>query len=269
MSRIEVNGVGLNVETVGDGPPLLLLHGFTGSNRTWQPHLATLAARHRLIAVEMLGHGSSDAPDEPGRYDLINVAADLVALLTRLRINQTALLGYSMGGRVALHFALHQPGMVSRLILESATPGLTDQSERAARVESDNALADFVEEAGITAFVDRWESLPLWNSQRSLPELVRVEVRQQRLANHPVGLANSLRGLGTGVQVPLWDQLATLSLPTLLIAGELDPKFSGIARRMADLLPAARLEIVAQAGHAVHLEQPAEFDRLVLDFLDE
>ena len=269
MSRRLVNDVQLNVEISGDGSPLLLLHGFTGSVATWQPHLPALTARHLVIAVDMLGHGQSDAPDEPGRYDITNLSADLAALLTDLNVEQTAVLGYSMGGRVALYFALHYPALINRLILESASPGLVATSERAVRVESDNALADFIEQAGLSAFVDRWERLPLWASQATLPPSLKAILHQQRLTNSPVGLANSLRGLGTGVQVSLWERLPDLAQPTLLIAGASDLKFTGIAKEMADLLPAARLEIVPQAGHAVHLEQPVIFDQLIGGFLQQ
>src|SRR5262249_26256974 len=128
-------------------------------------------------------------------------------------------------------------------------------------------LAAFIERAGVPAFVDRWEALPLWASQARLPAAVRAAQRAQRLQNRAPGLANSLRGLGTGAQAPLHERLAELPMPVLLIAGALDAKFRALASEMAAALPAAHLALVPDAGHAVHLEQPAVFDRLVAEFL--
>jgi 2-succinyl-6-hydroxy-2,4-cyclohexadiene-1-carboxylate synthase len=195
--------------------------------------------------------------------------ADLVALLDRLSVRRAHVLGYSMGGRVALHLAAAHPERVAMLILESASPGLATQAERDARVAADTALAASIERDGISAFVDRWEALPLWASQARLPDEVRAGLRAQRLNNRAVGLANSLRGLGTGAQAPLHDRLADLPMPALVIAGRLDAKFAAIARAMAAALPQGRLALVPEAGHAVHLEQPAPFDRLVAGFLEE
>lgn len=267
MTRLSINGLMLNVEEAGSGPPLLLLHGFTGSHATWQRHQPRLAAHFRLIALDLPGHGQSEAPGEPGRYDLTFCEQDLVSLLDRLGIERAAVLGYSMGGRVALHFAIHRPERVSGLVLESATPGLVSPEERAARVESDNALADFIESQGVAAFVERWEKLPLWESQQRLSAEVREGQHAARLKNNPRGLANSLRGLGTGVQVPLWERLGELKMPVLLMAGELDAKFSQLASQMHLQIARSKLVIVPEAGHAIHLEQPAEFEQQVIEFL--
>lgn len=267
MTSLAVNGVHLNVDMVGQGVPLVLLHGFTGSNASWQSHHPALAPHCQLTAIEMLGHGASDAPAELARYSLEHTATDLTAVLDELAIEKAAVLGYSMGGRIALHFALAKPERVSALVLESASPGLATPQERAARIESDENLAQLLEQQGTEAFVERWEAAPLWESQRHLPIAVRERLRVQRLLNNPPGLANSLRGAGTGAQPSLWPSLPNLSVPTLLIAGELDTKFCAINRQMQAQMPNARLKIVAEAGHAVHLEQPAEFDSAVLEFL--
>ncbi len=267
MSRILVNDVHLNVEVSGGGPPLVLLHGFTGSAANWQPHLAVFEKRFQTIAIDLLGHGGSDSPADPARYRMERCVEDLISVFNHLGLERASLLGYSLGGRVALHMAAAHPDRVRALVLESASPGLADPTERATRVASDEALADFIEREGLGAFVDRWEQLPLFASQARLPASIRAELRAQRLQNNPRGLANSLRGLGTGAQTPLWDRLPGLRMPTLLIAGELDQKFTAIARSMASALPNARLALVPEAGHTVHLEQPEIFDRLVLEFM--
>ncbi|MGZ3713863.1 MAG: alpha/beta fold hydrolase, partial [Ktedonobacterales bacterium] len=128
------------------------------------------------------------------------------------------------------------------------------------------ALAANIERDGIAAFVERWESLPLFASQRALAEAIRASLHEQRLHNRPDGLANSLRGVGAGAQPPLYERLSELAIPVLLIAGELDAKYWAIARDMAVSMSHAEVRIVAGAGHTVHLERPDQFDALVLEF---
>lgn len=265
--KVSVNGVTLHVEEAGAGPPLLLLHGFTGSGATWRTFAPLLGAHRQLIAPDFLGHGQSDSPADPERYRMERCVEDLVALLGALGLKRADVLGYSMGGRVALHLAAHAPQRVGALVLESATPGLADPAERLARAQADTRLAANIERDGLVAFVDYWEALPLFASQAALPEEVRLAQRRQRLASNPVGLANSLRGMGAGRQEPLWHRLPSLRLPTLLLAGALDSKFADLARQMANLLPAAQLAIVRHAGHAPHLERPEVFAERVLLFL--
>lgn len=267
MTRRPVNGIALNVEVAGAGRPLLLLHGFTGSTATWAPLGPAWARQSRTIAVDLIGHGRSDAPADPARYRMEHCVADLLAVLDTLGIERADVLGYSMGGRVALHLAAAAPARVSALVLESASPGLADPAERQARRAADAALAATIERDGVAAFVDRWARLPLFASQATLPADVRARLRAQRLQNSPVGLANSLLGMGAGRPAPLWDRLAALTCPTLLIAGALDQKYCDLARAMAAALPAARLAIVPEAGHAVHLERPAAFAEIVPAFL--
>ncbi|MBI4571085.1 MAG: 2-succinyl-6-hydroxy-2,4-cyclohexadiene-1-carboxylate synthase [Chloroflexi bacterium] len=267
MTRIAVNGVQLNVDMSGEGPPLLLLHGFTGSRVTWTPHLEAWCG-FKTIAVDLLGHGAADSPADPERYQMERCVEDLIALLDVLGVERTAVLGYSMGGRVALHLALHAPERLWALVLESASPGIEDAAEREERRRSDEALAERIEREGLERFVAYWEEQPLFASQSRLPDALRSELRRQRLCNRPLGLANSLRGLGAGRQEPLLRRLGELRVPVLLIAGDLDTKYCDLARRMAGALPCAQVEVVPEAGHAVHLEQLEVFDRVVRAFLN-
>jgi len=194
---------------------------------------------------------------------------DLLALMDRLSAPKAGLIGYSMGGRLALHLALAAPERFWALVLESASPGIEDPAEREARRQSDEALAEAIERDGVAAFVARWESQPLFASQARLPAGVRASLRQQRLRNRPVGLANSLRGMGAGVQTPVWDRLPEIGMPALVLAGEHDGKYRAIAERTAALLPGGRLEVVPGAGHAIHLERPDAFAQVVGSFLHE
>jgi 2-succinyl-6-hydroxy-2,4-cyclohexadiene-1-carboxylate synthase len=266
--RLAVNGVHLNVEEAGHphAPTVLLLHGFTGSAASWSDLVSALSTTHRVLAVDLIGHGQSDAPAAPERYRMEQAVDDLLALLDSLALEQIGLLGYSLGGRVALQLAVAVPHRIARLLLESASPGIEDPAERQARQASDDALADRLERDGLPAFVDYWASIPLFASQASLPAAVRERMRQQRLGSSPAGLANSLRGMGAGRPRSLWDDLPNLGIPTQIVVGALDAKYCEQGRRMAGLLPKARLAIVPGAGHTVHLEQPDRFRDIALEF---
>jgi len=258
---VRLNGIDLHVELDGDpsSRPLLLLHGFTGSIHAWDGVRSDLAHRFRLILVDLLGHGQSSAPDDPERYSLEHAAHDLLAMLDGLGLQQVAVLGYSMGGRLALRFAVDWPHRVSTLLLESASPGIADPAERAARLEADRVLADRIEQHGVAAFVEDWERQPLLALAAHVSSDVRTVQHAQRLRNSPTGLANSLRGMGAGAQSPLWSALPGLRLPVRLLVGELDPRYRDIAARMLPLLPTARLTIAERAGHTVHVDQPDPF----------
>jgi 2-succinyl-6-hydroxy-2,4-cyclohexadiene-1-carboxylate synthase len=194
-------------------------------------------------------------------------AAGLAALFDRVLGEPAHLLGYSMGGRLALYVALHYPDRVRSLLLESASPGLADAEARAARRQRDEALAARIERAGVPAFVDFWGSIPLFASQAKLPADARARLREQRLRNRAAGLANSLRGMGTGAQPSLWPRLGEVTAPTLLLVGEEDAKFRGIALEMARLLPRSQTMVFPGAGHTVHLERPRAFVRHILPWL--
>ncbi len=262
-----LNGAAYHVRRWGAGPPLLLLHGFTGAAQNWAHIAAALAAHHTVIAPDLLGHGASAAPAEAHRYALERAADDLAALLAVSGAAPADVLGYSMGGRLALGLAALHPSSVRRLVLESASPGLDTSAEREARAVSDDALADRIEREGVAAFVDSWEQLPLFASQMRLPAHVRHTLRQQRLANRAAGLAGSLRGMGTGRQPSFWPALADLRCPTLLLTGADDAKFCAIADAMAAKMPAAHHVTIPNAGHTTHLEQPDAFLHAVADFL--
>jgi 2-succinyl-6-hydroxy-2,4-cyclohexadiene-1-carboxylate synthase len=253
----------------GAGPPLVLLHGFTGCAAGWAPQVAAFKRDFTCIAVDLPGHGGTDAPADPACYTMASTVADLVALLGQLGFARATWLGYSMGGRIALGVGVLAPDAVTALVLEGATPGIADPAEQAARVASDEALAARIERDGVAPFVDYWERLPLFATQARLPAERRAALHRQRLANNPHGLANSLRGIGQGAQPPLLDRLGEVRAPTLLLAGAEDTKFRDLAATMAARLPAARVALIPGAGHAAHFEQPESFNAVVARFLGE
>jgi 2-succinyl-6-hydroxy-2,4-cyclohexadiene-1-carboxylate synthase len=230
-------------------PDLVLLHGFTQTGRSWRPVLDALGGRRAALAPDMPGHGVFHAR-RPASF----AATDAyLAVLAEPAAGGATLCGYSMGGRIALHAALSLGPRVRQLVLIGASPGLPDPAERAARRASDDALADRIEAIGVEAFAHEWARLPLWDGQ---PEHVRRAAHAERMRNTPDGLAAALRGLGTGVMPSLWDRLGEIAVPVLLVVGERDEKFRGIAARMAERLPDAAVHVVPGVGHAVQLEAP-------------
>lgn len=256
MPRFMINNAQYHAEIKGTGTPILLLHGFTGAAVNWTSISTPLQNHAQLIAVDLLGHGQTDAPERSSRYQMANAAADLMTLITMLGLESTHLLGYSMGARLALYIACHYPDRVRSLTLESGSPGLLTEAERQARRISDEALANSIKQDGISMFVDYWEGLPLFASQQRLSESIRATLRQQRLSNNPHGLANSLRGMGTGVQPSLWEALGHITVPTLLFSGALDMKFTEIAQKIHARIASSTLITVADVGHTIHLERP-------------
>ena len=247
---------------------LVLLHGFTGSASNWAEHSVWFqSAGLRVLTPDLPGHGANLSANSDD-YTIEAAAAQIAGLLERRKTGPVHLLGYSMGGRLALYFALHYPAKVRSLILESASPGLSSAAERAARKASDDALAARIEREGIVAFVAFWESLSLWKSQENLPAAARLSLHEKRLQNDPNGLAESLRQMGTGVQPSLWEQLGELAMPVLLLAGAEDEKFVAIARQMVGAIPRAWPLIVPGAGHTIHLEQPKHFRQEVVGFVE-
>jgi 2-succinyl-6-hydroxy-2,4-cyclohexadiene-1-carboxylate synthase len=267
MSIVRVDGIDFHVEDHGNGTPLVLLHGFTGSIASWSPVVHDLTRLRRVVAIDIIGHGASAAPEDPSHYVLEQALHDLGEVTAQLGIARAAWLGYSLGGRLALGMAVDHPESVSSLILESATAGIQHERERVQRAEADQELARRIEAVGIETFVQEWEQLPIWESQRGLPVEVLQLQREIRLRNRAVGLANSLRGMGQGAQPSYWDRLDEIEVPVLLMAGALDRKFVGIAGQMGVRIAGAELSVVPDSGHAVHLERPREFLENVRQFL--
>jgi 2-succinyl-6-hydroxy-2,4-cyclohexadiene-1-carboxylate synthase len=255
--RVDAAGVRLHVAIEGSGPDVLLLHGFTGSGRGMAGVAAGLRDAWRTLRLDLPGHGRSEAPHAVAAYAMPSCVAQVVAALDALGARRPHLVGYSMGGRVALALAAAAPERFASATLIGASAGIADPRERAARRSADEALARRIESEGIAAFVGHWMSLPLLASQRRrLAPAQLAEARAERLANAPHGLANSLRGMGAGAQPPLHARLPDVDLPVLLAVGSEDAKFRAIAGDLAGRLPDARIVEVPDAGHAAHLENP-------------
>lgn len=264
MARFTINGIDVFVEQSHEQKEhvLVVLHGFTGSTKTWQhviPHLTD----YHVVAVDLIGHGQTGAPEDVPQYTMAAQIDVLEKLFTQLGLERFTLLGYSMGGRVALSYAVRYPERITQLLLESASPGIVGQQERAARKLADDTLAQKIVGNGLVSFVHAWENIPLFASQKALSRVVQAEIRAERLAQRGFGLANSLRGMGTGVMPDLWQELAQLSFPVTLITGSLDQKFELLAKKMLENLKIGQHVSVNGAGHAIHVENPTKFATIV------
>jgi 2-succinyl-6-hydroxy-2,4-cyclohexadiene-1-carboxylate synthase len=211
---------------------VVFVHGFTQTPASWEP-----------VAQRV---------DAPSRAPTVPMAHDFVAAAHALGMGRGVYAGYSMGGRLCLQLALDHADLVEQLVLVSASPGIANLAARAARGEADERLAQEIERDGVDAFLERWLAQPLF---ATLPR-DRSGIDERRAHNTVEMLTYQLRVLGQGAQPSNWDRLDELPMPVLLIVGELDAKYVDIARRMAAAIPQARLEVIAGAGHACHLEQP-------------
>lgn len=248
----------------GTGIPVVLLHGFTGSKTTWSTFVSQWKDNFQLITIDLPGHGVTKT-ETPRTME--ECCHDLAKMFEYLKLTKIHLVGYSMGGRVALSFANLYPELISSLILESTSPGIWSNKEREERIANDEKLAQRIETGGVPEFVDFWEEIPLFASQKELSKSSKQSVRQERLSQSEQGLVMSLRFMGTGSQPSLWGKLTRFPQPVLLIVGELDQKFITINQDMRQYFQYVNLVIVENAGHAIHVEKPTKFGKLVKAFI--
>lgn len=243
-----------------DAPALVFLHGFLGATSDWQPIMDSFARDFRCIAIGLPGHGERPtAVAVPPFHAVVDLLRET---LLRLRIVRCGLIGYSLGGRLALPFALRHPELVECLVLESASPGIDDPHERVLRRAADEHWADVLEREGLAAFLDAWYAQPLFASLHDQPDLL-AELKARRLRDrsdgHKASLAAVLREYSPGFIPSLWPRLPEWRAPLLYVAGERDVKYVATGRRVAGLCPHAALSIVPGSGHAVHEERRGDF----------
>ncbi len=230
-------------------PTLVLVPGFMQRGRAWAPLSDRLPERYRRLCVDL---GASTWSD---RLDELRAAAPCGAVLV----------GYSMGGRLVLHAALDDPGRFAGVVTVGASAGIEDPAAREERRRADERLAAWIESRSIDEVVSRWERLPVFATQS--PELVAAQ-RADRLSHDPSALARLLRTGGQGALEPVWARLPALPTPLLAIAGERDAKYADAARRVAALSPSGEATVVADAGHAAHLERPRSVAQVIEQFVE-
>ena len=249
------------------GNQLVLIHGFTGRADVWNEVITALASTCPCIAIDLPGHGHKAELAIPDSFTFAGVVENIAGELANVNIGHYNLWGYSLGGRIALQFALKYPDRVRRLILESTSPGLAESAERESRLHSDELLAERIESHGLESFVDYWVNLPLFASQKLLPAERQALARRLRLLGTAKGYAAALRGFSVGRQLPLHNRLRELAMPVLIITGELDQKYRQFGELMAHSIPNAQLRIIPGAGHAPHWERPVETATIAAEFI--
>nr|WP_290225320.1 2-succinyl-6-hydroxy-2,4-cyclohexadiene-1-carboxylate synthase [Trichocoleus desertorum] len=248
-----------------DQPLILFLHGFLGDCHDFDPVISLLTDQFCCLTVDLPGHGKTKVRGRDEFYTMPQTAQGLIQLLGQLTISTCALVGYSMGGRLALYLALNFPQFFHRVVLESASPGLKTAAERSQRRDHDTQLAKQLETEDFSNFLRRWYGQPLFASLQQHPDFEKIV--KHRLNNRPKALARSLRYMGTGQQPTLWQRLPENQLPLLLLVGEQDAKFRAINSEMVSLCPQAKLSIFGDCGHNIHWENPNLFAQQVREFL--
>jgi len=248
-------------------PCLLFLHGFMGSGLDWQFIAKHLSPNYYCLIPDLPGHGQTVVNGNDDDYKLENLAPVLMNFLQEKDIAMPSLLGYSMGGRLALYLLTKFPDKWHNIVLESTSPGLSSDNERMKRMELDANLANKIENGDFNLFLQQWYRQPIFKSLQHKANF--QDLISQRMQNDPNKLATSLRTMGTGKQSPLWDQLSGIKNPVLLLAGEFDRKFSIIMARMEKTLAQAKLEIIKDVGHNIHFEQPLVYSEYIFNFLEE
>jgi 2-succinyl-6-hydroxy-2,4-cyclohexadiene-1-carboxylate synthase len=249
-------------------PPLLFLHGFMGEGEEFEEIMASLSRHYYCVAVDLPGHGRTRSRPELQDYTMPDLAVGVIQFLDALNLKSCCLMGYSMGGRLALYLALHFPSYFSKVILESASPGLKTVAERTDRLRKDRQLAQTLRTLSaedFPRFLTTWYQQPIFAAIQQHPAYEKM--LERRLKNSPQNLAHTLECLSSGRQPALWERLSHNSLPMLLLVGALDQKFVDINRAMANCCAALKLEIIDRCGHTLHLEQPQGLTQKIMDFL--
>jgi 2-succinyl-6-hydroxy-2,4-cyclohexadiene-1-carboxylate synthase len=252
----------------GHAPTVLYLHGFLGCGDDWNEIVYRLGGDFSHLTVDLPGHRMPARSFPPEYYSMSGCAELIVSLLDHLRIERCHLVAYSMGGRFALFLLTHYPDFFLSAVIESASPGLKTEAERAVRKQQDELWIERLRERSIDEFLHDWYAQPLFQTMnRSKPRFERM--LQSRAGHDPSALALSLQHMGTGVMLPLWENLPGITIPLLFVAGERDEKYCALAHEMANLCPYAQAAIIGNAGHNTHFERPEAFGVAVAQFLKQ
>ena len=243
-------------------PVILFLHGFLGAHDEWCGIIDRLTPDFRCLAVDLPGHGDTPPCDDPTFYTMEGAAKAVRHCLQTHGADKAHLVGYSMGGRLALYLALRHPGLCERVVIESASPGLLSVRDAASRRAHDDKWAQRFESEPIERVVDDWYAQPLFKTLHGRPAVFDA-MREQRIRNRGPEVARSLRGMSVGAQEPLWDSLPALERDVTVVYGEKDHKYRQVAERMSDLSARIQVVMVPDAGHNAHLEyMEAFYDRV-------
>lgn len=267
---IEVKEYHFNVQCrPNEGKPLIcFLHGFMGSAEDWRAISEIFSRDYSTLSIDLPGHGETKVePFTPGSFRMEPIALAIIELIQKLGYSETNLVGYSMGGRLALYMALKYPEVIKRCALESASPGLKTEAEQLTRQKHDESLAQELLSTNFSNFLEKWYNQPLFKSLKALPTF--SELFEKRLKNSPEALAVVLQKMGTGVQPALWKELKNAINPILALVGEKDSKFVNIGKEMSEHSALIHAQCVANTGHLIHVENQPEFINRLYQFFDK
>ena len=247
-----------------DQPQILFLHGFMGNNHEFDEAIQRLSDEFACLTVDLPGHGKTQILGGDECYEMANTAYALINLLDELEIAKCFLVGYSMGGRLVLYLTLYFPQRFSKVVLESASPGLLTEIEQLERVKRDEQIARklvrSVAKSDFTAFLLNWYNQPIFGLIKHHPQFQHLI--ESRLHNNPIELAKSLRLMGTGCQPSLWEKLKKNTNPLLLLVGEHDEKFIEINMKMANVCEFCQLRVMRNYGYNIHLENTLAIENI-------
>ena len=245
---------------------VVFLHGFTGSSRDFLSLPGEILSHYRCLMPDLPGHGRTQVAEAANAFQTEGQVRLLQQWLNSLEQTRFHLFGYSMGGRLALQFAVRNSQLLDSLILVSTTAGIRQSDLRQKRAESDIQLAQTILKSEPVDFLTRWVAQPIFQGISERGEVLIAQEVNRRLPIQPSGLANSLKYFGAGVMPSVWPQLQQITVPALVIAGSRDSKYLALASELVNLMPNAVLEML-ETTHAPLVESPDALWKKVADFL--
>lgn len=250
-----------------DNPPLMFLHGFLGSSADWSTIIQELKNDYFILVPDLPGHGKTKVHHQKSDYKMSSVAKNLNQYLKQCNIQAVQLIGYSMGGRLALYLTVHYPDLIKKLIIVSASAGLKTAEELLLRQKWEKEWIQYLTHYSMSEFVSKWYQQPIFHSLHSSKNIQQIIQRRMKNENHE--LISSLQHMGTGQQESLWPYLNSIKIPVHMIVGDLDSKYVDLSQHMGNCIPNSYNHIVRNCGHNVYAEKPEEFNQLLKDILNE
>ena len=270
---IDTGSVKLNFEALREDKKvknsLFLLHGFTGSSADWENVAFLFDSKFNIYAIDLIGHGKSESPSDISLYNVESQTDQVKSIIEKLKGEKNVLIGYSMGGRLSLAFALKFPELLNGLILESSSAGISNEQEREKRKETDFQLADMILNKPIQDFITSWMDQELFGTLKRFSNSKIDQIKKEKYKNNRTGISNSLRGFSTGVMPHYGNQLKSLNIPVLLLSGQLDSKYTKINSGLQKKFSKAKHSVIKTSGHNTHLEEPQNFIHVVNKFLQK
>jgi 2-succinyl-6-hydroxy-2,4-cyclohexadiene-1-carboxylate synthase len=246
-----------------DKPKILFLHGFMGSISDWKGVSDLMSPDYRCLILDLPGHGATQVRKNTG-YDFTTCAKGIKELLKEINFYPVNLVGYSLGGRIALYMTVVWPDLINRVVLESASPGILGKKDRLDRVQKDTLLAEQLKREW-PDFVNNWYQQPLFKGISKSIHFRKMITNKKH--NNPDELALALRGMSQGIQPSLWHRLKDVKTRVLLLTGALDTKYMHITEKMEKKLPYCTRHVFPDCSHNIHIQCPDRYNTELRNFL--